>query len=195
MDCYRKEKMNKFFNISNKWLVGFVLLILISITFLTHYYGSTDIGDYSDVAKYFAGKLASSIRGSHSYLYGFINAPFVNLTGSFISFKVFSIASLLLLIFSVYYISGKNLRALWLIALSPSVWYLAPWINPIQIASIFLLWGYFYINRYEHSNRTIHLFLSGVFVGLAIAFWDTMVFFGSFLAISFLYNKKIYNGF
>lgn len=166
-------------------------LVLVIITLLTKYYGSTDLGDYSDTARYFAGNYNADIRSSHSYLYGFIHAPFIGLFDNYVVFKFSSLLFLSILIWSVYIISKKDSRALLLMLVSPVVWYMAPWINPIQLASIFLLWAYYFIDKYEHSESLKFLFYAGAFIGLGIAFWDTIVFFGAFLVIAYMYNRKL----
>jgi hypothetical protein len=170
-----------------------VALILITLTLATSYYGSIDTGDYADTAKYFAGEYRADIRSSHSYLYGFIHSPIVKLTESFLVFKITSLIFLALIIYSVYRISNKNEKALWLIALSPILWYMAPWINPIQLASLCLLWGWHFMRKYDATSNLKNLVLSAFLIGLGWAFWDTVLFFGVFLAITFLLNKKTWH--
>lgn len=174
----------------SKYIAGaFILLIFISLA--THYYGSTDIGDYGDIAKFFAGKFKADVRNSHSYLYGFVHSPLVRIVDSFILLKVSSLVFLFLIIYSVYLASEKDKRALWLITLSPIIWYMGPWVNPIQIASLFFLWSYVFIKKYNLNNKIAYLLYSGVFLGLGWAFWNTILYFGAFLAIAFMYNKKV----
>lgn len=187
------KKINKknFMNV----LVVLLIVVLVLLTLLTKYYGSTDISDYSDVAKFFAGKYSADIRSSHSYLYGFIHAPFVKLTGSFIFFKITSTLVLLGICISVYFMAKKDFRAFLMMFLSPIIWYMAPWINPIQLSSLFFLWAYYFIEKYNKSESIKHLFYSGVFIGLSWAFWDTMLFFGSFLGIVYLFDKKFNHSF
>jgi len=167
-----------------------VFLVLILITLSTNYYGSTDINSFTSPAKYFAGMNLAKIRSSHSYLWGFLNFPFVKLFHSFIGFKILNLIILASLIYSVYYISRKNKKALFLMLLSPIVWYMAPWVNSIQISSLLFLWCYFFIQKYENLNKLKHLFYSGIFFGLAAIFWHAIFFFGIFLIIFFFYNKK-----
>lgn len=173
-----------------KVVIG-LFVILIFVTFLTNYYGSTDIGDYEDAAKYLAGSYKADIRNSHSYLYGFINAPFVYLFGSFVSFKILSLISLFCIIYSVYWISGKDKKALWLIVLSPAVWYIAPWSNPIQLASLCLLWGWYFIREFRFEDNWRNILYSGIFIGLGWALWNTILYFGIILVAIYLWDKKI----
>jgi len=181
-------KLNK---ISNKNIIIFTFLLLFLITIFTQYHGSNDAGEYADTGKFFAGEYAAKIRGSHSYLYGFIHSPFIWLTKSFFIYKITSLIFLSLIIYSVYLIGGRNIRTFWLMLFSPIVWYMAPWINPLQLAGLLLLWAYYFIEKHEETGNIKFLFFSGVFLGLGWAFWDTILFFGVFLAIAFLYNKKV----
>src|SRR3989344_7736846 len=122
---------------SNNLILVVVFFLLFLITILTQFYGNADIGDYADVAKFFAGDYNAKIRSSHSYFYGFISSPFVKLTGNFFGMKVVTFFWLILLMLSIYYISGKDRKTLLLIVTAPIFWYMAPFINPIQIASLF----------------------------------------------------------
>ena len=54
---------------------------------------------------------------------------------------------------SIYYISGKDRKTLLLIVTAPIFWYMAPFINPIQIASLFFLWGYYFISKYDKKEK------------------------------------------
>lgn len=181
---------NNFFNIYNKKLIILIFSVLIILTFATSYYGSGDIADYSNPAKFFAGKFPAKIRTSHSYMLGFIHTPFVWLTNSFIMFKVTSLIFLSLIIYSVYIINKKDKRSFWLMLLSPVVWYMAPSINPIQLSALFLLWAYYFIEKYDKTKNLPSLFYSGILIGLGWAVWDTIIFFGAILGILFLYNRK-----
>ncbi|MDD5193394.1 MAG: hypothetical protein PHF67_02295 [Candidatus Nanoarchaeia archaeon] len=171
----------------------FLSIALILITLFTHYYGSIDIGDYSDSAKYLAGDYQAKIRVSHSFLYGIFHAPFISLLNNFIFFKVTSLIFLFLIIYSVYFISNKNKNSLLLSLFSPIVWYMAPWINPLQLAGLLLLWGFYFIDRYDKKNNLKDLFLSGVLIGLCISFWNTAIYFSIIFLLVFLFNKKFSN--
>ena len=56
-----------------------ILLMMILLSILTQFNQSTDAGDYTDVAKFFAGDYSAKIRTSHSLLYGALHAPLVDL--------------------------------------------------------------------------------------------------------------------
>jgi len=175
-------------------LISVIFLILVFVSLLTKYEGATDVGDYADTAKYFAGQYNADIRSSHSFLYGFFHSPFI-IFDSFILFKISSIVFLVLIILSVYKISGYEKKAFWLMFLSPVVWFMGPWINPIQIASLFFLWAYFFIQKFRREEEIKYLVLSGIFLGLSWAFWDAVLFFSLIFVASFLYDRKLYHFF
>ncbi len=174
-----------------KWLIFIALIFLIFSVLTTSFYGNTDTYDYSNVAKLFSGDFNAKIRTSHSFLYGFIHYPLVDLMDSFFIFKISSLIFLGLIVYSTYIISGRNKKALLLSVFSPIVWFMAPWISPIQLASLLFIWGYYFIKKYELSSKLGHLFYSGALIGISWAFWDGVLFFIPLFAISFLYNKKL----
>jgi len=188
------QVLNKaIFFIKRNWIIIFLLTLLTLITLLTGYEGSTDVGDYSDVAKYFSGDYAAKIRSSHSYFYGFLVSPLIALFGSFIVFKILSLIFLLLIVYSVYLITGKNKKTFWLMIFSPIIWYMVPWVNSIQLSALLFLWAYIFVKKYDKTEKFKFLILSGILVGLSWAFWDAILFFSVIFAISFLYNKKFYH--
>ncbi len=179
----------------NRIYLGIAIVLLIVITAATKFGGGSDINDYADSAKFFAEKYDAKIRTSHSYLYGLIHAPFVGLFDSFWIFKITSLISLLLIVYSVYIISNKDKRAPWLMLLSPIVWYMSPWISPIQLASLLFLWGWYFIKKYDAGKdikkNILYLLYSGLLIGLSWAFWDGVLFFIPLLMISFFCDKKL----
>ncbi len=177
--------------IKNKKIILAVLIFLAIITLATAFYGSTDISDYIDPAKFFSGSYAANIRSSHSFLFSWIISPFFALTKNFLAFKIINLIFIILIVYSVYFISRKDIRAFWLMLLSPIVWYLAPWVNPIIVSAFFLLWAWYHIDKYDKELSKLSLLYAGIFVGIALAFWDTILFFGAFLALPFLFNKKL----
>jgi len=179
------------YNNNNKKLIILALVLLILISLLTKFYGIGDNSDYTDTAKFFTEKLSSKIRSSHSYLSGYLHSPFVNITNTFFIFKITSLIALFLIIYSVYILSKKNKKTLWLILLSPVVWYVAPSVYPLQWAGLFLLWAYYFINKYNKTDKLKYLFYSGIFIGLGFAIWDTILYFGFLLTFIYMINKKL----
>ncbi len=189
MDFNRKEKM-KLKDLTNKQILAITFGLLFLITVSTQFYGHADIGDYIGVSKFFAGEYDAKIRSSHSYFYGFMLSPFEKITDSFLGIKLISLMWLILLILSIYYISNKDRKTLLLTVTAPIFWYMAPVIGPIQIASLFFLWGYYFLKRYDLKAKITNLFYAGIFFGIAWVFWDTVLHLGVLLTFCFFWKKK-----
>jgi len=167
-------------------IIYIVIFLFIAISLLTQFSWSSDKEDYSDVAKFFAGDYSAKIRTSHSYLFGYLHTPFVDATNSFIFFKISSLIFLLLIVYSVYWINGKDKRSMWLMLLSPIIWYMGPMTNPIQMASLIFLWAYYFIDKYNGCEKLKYLIYSGILVGFGSAIWDPIFSFWFFIRISIL---------
>ena len=174
--------------------IAIVLLFIIAIATLPHdIIDLTDVKDFSDTAKFFAGEYKAKLRTAHSLLYGFLLSPYVKLTHSFILIKLASAFWLFLLILSVYYISNKNKKTLWLIVTCPLIWYMSPWLSPVPLVSLLFLWAYYFIKKFETKDKIKYIVYAGLLIGIASAFWETAFYFSFIFLFSFLYNKKLYN--
>lgn len=182
-------------NISNKNLIICTTLLLILIAAFTvpgDLLDATDVKDYSDTAKFFAGDYSAKLRTSHSVLYGLLLSPYVKIVNSYFFLKFSSTLFLVLIILSLYYLSGKKRETLLLGISLPLIWYMSPWVSPLPLVALLFLWGYFFINKFEESGKVNNLIYSGLLIGLAGAFWDTAFYFSFIFLIAFLYNKKFY---
>lgn len=181
---------SEFFKKDSKNLFALVFIFLIIITISTSFYGIGDNSDYSDVAKFFAGDLHAKVRSSHSYFWGFLTSPLIKITQSFFIFKLINLFILLMIILSVYIISNKDKKALWIMLLCPVVWYSGPSMSPLQIASLFFIWAYYFMDLYDKKGNLKFLIYSGLLCGLGWVFWDSILFFTVILGLIFLFNKK-----
>lgn len=182
----------EYFNgLSKKKIIIFAVLLLGLISLATNYSGHVDIKDYAGVAKFFSGSYNAKIRTSHSMFYGIIHSPLISLFESFWVMKLTSVLWLFLIILSVYYISGRNRKTLLLVATSPIIWYMGPWISPIQLSVLLFLWGFFFINKFNRTLRKDYLMLSGILFGLSWVVWNTVLFFIIFIIICFFYNRNV----
>jgi len=181
--------------LKNRDLIIAGIFLLFLIAFLTVPHGlldATDVKDYSDTAKFFAGEYSAKHRSAHSVLYGLFLSPLVNLTDSFFFLKFASAFWLALLILSVYYIGGKKKEILWLILLCPLIWFMAPWLSPVPLVALIFLWAWFFIKKFESDEKIKYLIFSGLLLGLSTAIWESALYFSFIFLISFLYNKKLY---
>ena len=95
------------------YLIAIISALLIVLTLMVVPHDMievTDLNDYSDTAKYFAGEYRADHRSSHSMIYGFMLSPFI-VFDSFVLLKIISVVWLILTILSLYYISNKIGRA------------------------------------------------------------------------------------
>lgn len=174
-------------------LISIVLLFSIAATIVpSDMLDSTDVKDYSDTAKFFAGEYSAKHRSAHSLLYGMMLSPYVKVSDNFFIIKLSSALFLSLLILSVYYISGKDLKTLWLFVLSPIIWYMSPLVSPIPLATLLFLWAYYFVKKFNSEEKLRYFIYSGLLVGLASAFWDTALYLSFIFLVSFFYNKKFY---
>ena len=120
-------------------------------------------------------------------------SPYVAFTENFFLLKFASAFWIILIILSLYHISNKNKKVLWLSVAFPLVWYLGPWLTPVTAVAFFFLWAYYFIKKFENGEKIKHLFYSGLLIGIASAFWDSSLYFGLFFLLSFLFDKKLYN--
>ena len=93
----------------NKFFLGLAVVLLVVISLGTKFMGNTDVYDYTDVAKFFAGEYDAKIRTSHSYLYGFIHYLSIAIFESFWIFKIRSRDNLALLSSSFLFKSSSAL--------------------------------------------------------------------------------------
>ncbi len=181
---------------NNKILILIAIVLLFLIAFITVPYNLpdlTDVKDYSDTAKFFAGEYRAKLRTSHSLLYGLMLTPYVKLTNNFFLLKFASAFWLSLLILSIYHISNKNKKTLYLILTCPLIWYMSPWLSPLPLVSLLFLWAYYYIKKFDSEEKFKHLIFSGLLIGLASSLWDTAFYVSFIFLLAFLHDKKLYN--
>jgi len=177
-----------------KWtfvFVGLIIVIfLIIIPVFTRKVFFADTTDYLGVARYFHGDLNSAIRNTHNWDYGLFLSFFLKMFNSIILLRIINSIWILLTALVLYKLS-KNKKVLWLWFLSPIVWYLAPYIHPLPMATFFLTASYYLLKKYETSNNKFDLAISGFFLGIAALFWDGMLILAPFFIISFFFKRKL----
>ena len=73
------------------WIILITVLLLVVLALITvphDLLDATDVYDYTDTAKFFAGEYSAKYRSSHSIMYGLLLSPYVELTGNFILLKL-----------------------------------------------------------------------------------------------------------
>ncbi len=181
--------------ISNTAIIVISIILLSLLAFITvplDLLDATDVKDYSDTAKFFAGEYAAKHRAAHTVVYGLLLSPYVKMTESFFLLKFASVFWLSLIILSVYYLSGKNRKTLLLIVTAPVVWFLAPWLSPVTLVSLLFLWAHYFFIRFDRGEKVRYLLCAGFLIGLAATLWDSALYFAPIFLIAFLYDKRFY---
>lgn len=184
--------MKKLKNKSIIIISAILLVLVVALTVPHDLLDATDVKDYSDTAKFFAGEYQAKHRAAHSVLYGLLLSPYVKIVDSFFLVKLASVFWLILVIISVYFISGRDRRALMFIVLSPVLWYMAPWLSPVPIVSLLFLWAYYFLDKFEKLGKIKHVIYAGLLIGLASSVWDSALYFSFIFLIAFFYDKKFY---
>jgi len=180
-----------------KWglaiLIFLMLASLIGVSLLTTVHDYDGLGDYADIAQHFAGHYSADVRTSHSLLYGFaFHAGQIGEGQRFWNLKLVTIHVMALIALATWAYLGFRRRegraTLALLAVSPVLWYLAPWISPIPLAALLLFGSWIFL---ENENELKDLIVSGLLLGLALSFWDGMMFFAGIFTLCYFYNRKM----
>jgi hypothetical protein len=169
-----------------------LLFLLVSLSYPGDLIHVTDLYDYSDTARIFAGDYKAKERSSHSILYGFLLSPLVKLTGNFLLIKFMSLLWLFILILIIYYKSGKKRKSLFLMLLSPLVWYMSPWLSPLPLVYLLFTLSYLFIDKFNKDGTYRNLIYSALLLGLASSLWDPALYFSIIFLFSFFYDHKLH---
>ena len=170
----------------------FLMFLLVLVTVPYDLLDVTDLNDYSDTAKFFAGEYRAKHRSTHSIFYGAMLSPYIELTKSFSLIKFAPVFWIILTILSIYYISKKNRKTLLLFLTCPLVWYLGPWLTPVLPSGFLFLWAYYFMKKFDSDEKLKYIIYSALTTGIASAFWDTSLYFALIFMAVFLYDKKFY---
>jgi len=166
----------------------FILILLFYCIFSTRV-GLTDTAEYIDAAKEFAGLNNNNLYIYHSITYSFILGLFLRIWPSMTFLKIINSLWLVLIGFLLYKISN-NKKALILWVFSPLVYYMGIFISPILAASFFLFLAYYFLKKYEDTNKIKYFIFSALSLGFSPVFRLSNLFLGILFIIIFLFNKK-----
>ncbi len=150
----------------------------------------TDVPQYANTAKEFAGLAVSKVRNFSAWLYPLFLGQFLEafpslFTLQFLNFIWLAADALLL------YHMAKKKEVFLLFAFSPLAWIMAPWINPILPVSFFLLLSYYLLKQYEQSKKIVYFITSGLSLGLVSALWWPGTYLALLFIFSFFYRQKL----
>ncbi len=169
-----------------------IILILFALGLILFAIFTTKIGfhdsyEYITIAKNFAGIENVNLFSGHSLMYPLIISIFLKIWPSFIMVKfvnvlwVFLIAAILL-----FWL--KNKKAFLLFVFSPLTWYVGVQTTPILPASFFFLLAFLFF--YKKDIR-FNLIYSGIFFGLACAFYTPMILVAGIFILVYFWKKPL----
>ena len=171
-----------------KWVIGVLFLGLIVFTFMSEKILYSDVPQYLAVGKEFAEISHAKVRNTPGWLYGWFIGKVLDVFPYLNAVKVLNLIWYLLALLLLFFMVKKS-EVLLLYLISPLVWYLAPWINPLPLISLLLLIAYYLF----YKDNLISLILGGLVLGLATAIWWPAFYFSVFFFVSFLYDRKFWN--
>ena len=150
----------------------------------------TDVPQYANTAKEFAGLAISKVRNFSAWLYPLFLGQFLKAVPNLFTLQFLNFIWLVAGAVLLYHMTKKK-EAFLLFAFSPLTLVMAPWINPILPVSFFLLLSYHLLKQYEQKNRIVYFIGSGLSLGLVSSLWWP----GTYLCIlfigAFFYRKQV----
>ncbi|PIN89495.1 hypothetical protein COU57_05865 [Candidatus Pacearchaeota archaeon CG10_big_fil_rev_8_21_14_0_10_32_14] len=130
-----------------------------------------DSNEYITVAKYFAGINNVDLFSAHSVLYPILISLALKMWASDIMLRLCNVFWIFLISISLY-LFKKDKKLLLLFIFSPIVWIVGIQTTPVLPATLFFTLSYLF---FEKKSIKYHLYYSGLFAGLSIAFYDPMI--------------------
>jgi len=150
----------------------------------------TDVSQYVNTAKEFAGIATSKVRVFSSAVYPWFLGQFLKIMPSMATLKILNVLWLILDAILLYWYA-KRKETLLIFMFAPVVWYVSAWINPILPVSFFLLLAYVMFKKYEELKEKKYFVLSALSLGLTATLWLPAFYLSVFFIIAFFYNKKL----
>ncbi len=167
------------------WLLIFAIALILFSIFSTKI-SFHDTHEFIAIAKYFAGVENIDLFIGHSILYPFIMSFFLKIWPTFTAIKLFN--SLFVFLMGLVILNGfKSKKTFLLFAFSPLTWYISIQTTPVLPASLFFLLSYlFYLKKdFKYSQL-----ISGLFLGISIAFYTPMLIIYVLFALVHFWKKS-----
>lgn len=170
-----------------------ISIVAISLALLTIICTSppfNDVDEYVIIAKHIAGFDNIKIFALHSTIYPLVAAPIVAIFKNVLSFQLLTIG---IVIFTgiVIWLISKNIKAIILWASSALTWYVIGAVGSIIPAALFILLAYYFYEKWNNTNKTYLLALSGFSLGLSSALYEGAWPVSLFFIPIFFYRKKL----
>ncbi|MEK6904565.1 MAG: hypothetical protein AABW87_03155, partial [Nanoarchaeota archaeon] len=150
----------------------------------------TDVPQYANTAKEFAGISASKVRNFSSFFYPLFLGQFLKIAPGLFTLQLLNFIWLIFDALLLYHIT-KRREVFFLFALSPLTWYMAPWINPILPVSFLVLLSYHLLKQYNLTKNTPYFIGSALSLGLISSLWWPGNYVAVIFIFAFFYNKKL----
>ncbi len=167
-------------------MIGIFAFFLILIALFSTRMHFHDTLEYINIAKYFGGVNNVDLFSGHSLFYPFLIGFFLKLWPSLSMIKLVNV-SWLFLIGLVFLYWLKDKKAFLIFAFSPLIWYVSIQTTPILPATFFFFISYIFFFK---KNIKHNLFYSGIFFGLACAFYTPMMALGFIFVLIYFWKKK-----
>ncbi len=171
-----------------KWIALMLFIGLIAFIFLSEKVLFSDVPQYLTVGKEFAGISHAKVRNTPGWIYGWFIGKVLSIAPSLTAIKLLNLFWFTLTLLILYLIV-RRFEVLFLYLISPLVWYLAPWINPLPLISLLFLIAYY---LFKKGNLPSYI-LGSLALGLATSIWWPAFYFSVFFFISFMYDKSFFN--
>lgn len=173
-------------NKSKAYMIGIFALMLVLFAIFTTKIHFHDSLEYINLAKSLAGIQNINIFSSHSSLYPFLMSFLLKIWPSMTAIRIMNVFWVFLIaVVLLFYL--KNTKAFLIFAFSPLSWYMSIQTTPALPAAFFFLLTCIFLSKKEIK---FHLWLSGLFLGLAFAFYDPILIFAIFFVLIFFWDKS-----
>ena len=171
-------------------IIGIVAISLILLTPIVTSPPFNDVDEYVIIAKHIVGFDNIKIFALHSTLYPLVAAPILAIFKNLLSFQLFTIGIVILTGIAIWLVS-KNIKAVLLWAFSALTWYAIGAVGSIIPAALCILLAYCFYEKWNNTNKTYLLAISGLFLGLSSAFYEGAWPVSFFFMLIFFYRRKL----
>jgi hypothetical protein len=166
------------------WIIIFAVVLVMFSLFSTkiHFH---DTLEYITIAKHFAGIKNVNLFSGHSLVYPAFISIFLKIWASFSMIKLVNALWLFLISLTMVFWL-KNKKAFILFVFSPLLWHMSIQTAPVLPASFFFLLSFIF---FQKKKIRYNLTYSGIFLGLACAFYTPMLLISFFFILVYFWKK------
>ncbi len=170
-------------------LLGIFTILLLILVYTSKQIIFHDSIEYFNLIKDFAGFQIIKAHSTHSMLYTYILAFFVEFIPSIKTIQILNV--LWLIPIAILIRKYTNKKAYLLFLFSPMVWIAAPELTPVMPAAFLTTLSYFQIKKWQNNNKNKHLWITAISLGLSMAIYTPMFFVTLMFLIAFMRKLTI----